>query len=96
MLGSFAEFEREVIRERTRAGLNAARERGQLLGRPPKLARQQRAEIVDMVVEGRHTGADAAHLFRVSPTTVSRIVAPARQAAAATHIHGMNTIGNAN
>jgi DNA invertase Pin-like site-specific DNA recombinase len=79
MLGSFAEFEREMIRERTRAGLVAARARGQLLGRPPKLTKQQRAEIVDMVVAGRHTGADAARLFRVSPTTVSRVVAPARQ-----------------
>ena len=70
-----------MIRERTRAGLNAARERGQLLGRPPKLTRQQRTEIVDMVVAGRHTGADAARLFHVSPTTVSRIVAPAKRAA---------------
>ena len=79
MLGSVAEFEREMIRERTRAGLVAARARGQLLGRPPKLTKQQRAEIVDMVVAGRHTGADAARLFKVSPTTVSRVVAPARR-----------------
>jgi DNA invertase Pin-like site-specific DNA recombinase len=83
MLGSFAKFEREMIRERTRAGLNAARDRGQLLGRPPKLTRQQRAEIVDMVVAGRHTGADAARLFRVSPTTVSRVVGPAKRVAGA-------------
>lgn len=81
MLGSFAEFEREMIRERTRAGLNAARDRGQLLGRPPKLTAQQRAEIIDMVVAGRHTGADAARLFRVSPTTVSRVVGPAKRTA---------------
>ncbi len=83
MLGSVAEFEREMIRERTRAGLVAARARGQLLGRPPKLTKQQRDEIVDMVVEGRHTGADAARLFQVSTTTVSRVVAPARQDVAA-------------
>lgn len=83
MLESFAEFEREMIRERTKAGLAAARARGQVLGRPPKLTKQQRTEIIDMVVAGRHTGADAARLFRVSPTTVSRIVAPARRQMAA-------------
>jgi DNA invertase Pin-like site-specific DNA recombinase len=79
MLGSFAEFEREMIRERTRAGLEAARARGRLLGRPPKLSRQQRTEVVDMVISGRHTSADAARLFRVSPTTVSRVVSEVRQ-----------------
>jgi DNA invertase Pin-like site-specific DNA recombinase len=32
MLGSFAEFERSMVRERTRAGLAAARDRGARLG----------------------------------------------------------------
>ncbi len=35
MIGAFAEFEREMIRERTRAGLVAARERGRIGGRRP-------------------------------------------------------------
>jgi DNA invertase Pin-like site-specific DNA recombinase len=38
MLGSFAEFERSMVRERTRAGLAAARNRGARLGRPAKLS----------------------------------------------------------
>jgi DNA invertase Pin-like site-specific DNA recombinase len=96
MLGSFAEFEREMIRERTRAGLMAARARGQLLGRPPKLTKQQRAEIVNMVVAGRHTGADAARLFRVSPTTVSRVVTPARQEGAAALSHREEAVPDLN
>jgi len=37
MLGSFAEFERSMVRERTRAGLAAARDRGVKVGRPAKL-----------------------------------------------------------
>src|SRR6266508_2032977 len=38
IFGALAEFERELIRERTRAGLAAARARGRLGGRPKKLA----------------------------------------------------------
>jgi DNA invertase Pin-like site-specific DNA recombinase len=37
MLGSFAEFERSMVREGTRAGLAAARDRGVKVGRPAKL-----------------------------------------------------------
>jgi DNA invertase Pin-like site-specific DNA recombinase len=37
MVGSFAEFERAIIRERTQAGLVAARARGRIGGRRPKL-----------------------------------------------------------
>ena len=36
MLGSFAEFERSMVRERTRVGLAAARDRGVKVGRPAK------------------------------------------------------------
>lgn len=74
LLGSFAEFEREMIRERTRAGLAAARARGQRIGRCPKLDKQQRREVADMVRKGRHTKAEAARLFEVSPRTVCRIL----------------------
>ncbi len=44
LLGSFSEFEREMIRERTRIGLDAARARGSRLGRPRKLNDEQRKE----------------------------------------------------
>jgi DNA invertase Pin-like site-specific DNA recombinase len=37
ILGAFAEFEREIIRERTLAGLERARKQGKRLGRPPKI-----------------------------------------------------------
>ena len=45
MLGSFAEFEREMIRERTRAGLHEARARGRVPGRKPKITAEQKKEI---------------------------------------------------
>jgi DNA invertase Pin-like site-specific DNA recombinase len=38
LLGVFAEFEREILRERVKAGLAQARKRGQRLGRPPSAA----------------------------------------------------------
>jgi DNA invertase Pin-like site-specific DNA recombinase len=41
MLGAFAEFERSMIRERTRLGLLAPRERGRVGGRLPKLSPHQ-------------------------------------------------------
>ena len=42
MLGSFAEFERAMVRERTRAGLKVAREQGRKGGRRPKLTAHQK------------------------------------------------------
>ena len=41
VFGALAEFERDVMRERTRAGLLAARKRGKKLGRPRSLSREQ-------------------------------------------------------
>ena len=73
MLGSFAEFERSMIRERTRAGLAAAKEDGRVGGRPRSLNDKQRREIADAVLSGRKTAADMARLFGASPAT--RVVA---------------------
>lgn len=82
MLGSFAEFERAMIRERTRAGLAAARGEGRIGGRPPKLKPNQAKEIQAMVSSGRKTAAEAARLFAVHPATISRLMGRARVAAA--------------
>jgi DNA invertase Pin-like site-specific DNA recombinase len=46
MVGAFAEFERAMLRERTRAGLEQAKKDGRVGGRRPKLSDQQQAEIV--------------------------------------------------
>src|SRR5215207_162835 len=81
MLGSFAEFERAMVRERTRAGLKAAAARGRKGGRQPKLTPEQRAEILDGLGSGRKSAADLARLFRVHRTTICRLAAQARVAA---------------
>lgn len=78
MLGSFAEYERAMVKERTIAGLLAARVEGRIGGRRPKLSAQQRADIVENVLSGRKTAAQMARLYGVSQPTVSRILAAHR------------------
>lgn len=78
MVGAFAEFERAMLKERTKAGLEAARQEGRIGGRRPKLSLHQRAEITRMVSRGDKTAADVARLFSVHPATVSRLLAQAR------------------
>src|SRR3546814_12683298 len=79
MVGSFAEFERVMIRERTSAGLAQARAEGRIGGRRPKLGDKQRREIAESVTSGRKSGAEMARLYGVSEPPVSRLVAPPRQ-----------------
>ena len=74
MVGAFAEFERAMLKERTKAGLDAARKEGRIGGRPPKLKPHQQQEIVTLVKQGKKTAADAARLFGVHPATVSRLL----------------------
>src|SRR5690349_18056219 len=74
MVGAFAEFERAMLRERTKTGLDSARREGRIGGRRPKLTPRQQSEICKMVSKG---AADAARLFKVHPATVSRLLARA-------------------
>jgi DNA invertase Pin-like site-specific DNA recombinase len=75
MLGSFAEYERAMVKERTAAGLAAARAEGRVGGRRPKLTPAQRADIAENVLSGRRTAAQMARLHGISQPTISRIVA---------------------
>jgi DNA invertase Pin-like site-specific DNA recombinase len=74
IVGSFAEFERAMLRERSKTGLEAARKEGRIGGRRRKLTKQQQDEIVSLVTSGQKTGADAARLFNVHPSTVTRLI----------------------
>ena len=62
MVGVFAEFERAMIRERTSAGLAAARAEGHIGERRKKLDDTKRREIAESVVSGRKSGAEMARL----------------------------------
>ena len=70
---AFAELERNIIRERTIAGMDAARRRGAKIGRPRKLSGAQISNI--QTILNRHPASkldDIAVNFGVSPRTLSR------------------------
>lgn len=73
MVAAFAEFEREIMRARTKDGLAAARARGRLGGRKPKLSKAQSLEIIRLYGEGRPVQ-KIADLFGVSRPTVYRVL----------------------
>lgn len=72
VFASIAQFERERIRERTMEGLQAARAKGRIGGRPPALSDDQKAEVLRLKSEGRAMK-DVAALFKVSLATVKRV-----------------------
>jgi DNA invertase Pin-like site-specific DNA recombinase len=74
MLGALAEFERELIRDRTKAGMAAARQRGVTLGRPRKLTAAQVREARARLARGEKSDAVAA-TYAVSTSTLRRAIA---------------------
>ena len=78
MVGAFAELERAMIRERTSAGLAAARAEGRIGGRRKQPEAAKRREIAESVISGRETGAEMVRLHNVGAPTASRIVAEHR------------------
>lgn len=77
MVAAFAEFEREIMRSRTMDGLAAARARGRLGGRKPKLSEKQIAEVARLYQEQRPVQ-EIADLFGVSRPTIYRVVEATR------------------
>ena len=74
ILAAFSEFEREIIKERTLAGLEAARAAGKRLGRRPKLTIRQRGHALTISASG-HTNGQIADILGVSISTIQRITA---------------------
>ena len=72
ILATFAEFEADLIRMRTREGMAVARARGKLRGKPPKLSERQQKELRRMHDTGAYSISDLAELFSVSRPTVYR------------------------
>ena len=79
LFGALSEFERSLIRERTQAGLAAARARGRAGGRKPKLDDQQVREIKALLRDPDIQVADVARRYGVSRTTLYKhcgVIAP--------------------
>ena len=69
LLGSLAELERSIIRERTAAGLDAAKARGTRLGRRPKLSAAQ-VDHARRLIEGGESPSGVARSFGVARSTL--------------------------
>jgi len=80
MFGALTEFERSLIRERTQAGLAAARRAGRTGGRPPKLTEDD-LEVARALLANPDIGVtQIAHRLGVSPATLYRYIPAARTA----------------
>ena len=74
VFASIAQFERERISERTKEGLEAARKRGRVGGRPPALSAAQKIEVRRMRDVEMRPIPEIADLFKVSDKTIRRVV----------------------
>ena len=74
MLATFAEFEADLIRARTREGMAVAKAKGMLRGKKPKLSPTQEKHLVELWQAGEHTSAELAQEFGVARSTVYRAV----------------------
>jgi DNA invertase Pin-like site-specific DNA recombinase len=80
IFASLAEFERAIIRERTKAGLAAARARGKMGGRPPALLQADLAAIKALLRDHNITVDEAARRVGISPSTLYRYLPGGRSA----------------
>jgi DNA invertase Pin-like site-specific DNA recombinase len=73
VLGAVAQFERDVLRERTVAGMRAAKSRGEHIGRPPALSPLQIREAKKMLDRGESPN-HVARVLRVGRSTLYRAI----------------------
>lgn len=78
IFASLAEFERNIIRERTKAGLVAAKARGKTGGRPPKLSDKEIEMAKTMLANPEITASEVAKKMGVSFATLYRYLPKAR------------------
>lgn len=74
ILATFAEFESDLIRMRTREGMAIAKAKGKLRGKQPKLSIKQQKELCRMHETGEYSISDLAELFSVSRPTIYRTI----------------------
>lgn len=72
IMGALAEFERDLIQERTKAGLRAAKKRGKRLGRPPVLTDAQITHARTAIEARRETVSGMAEILGVNRSTLQR------------------------
>ena len=70
IFGALAEFERNLIRDRTMAGLEAARARGKKGGRRHKLSEKKRALAIKLHKDGKHSIKDICEMMNIAKQTL--------------------------
>jgi DNA invertase Pin-like site-specific DNA recombinase len=76
IFGALAEFERELNRERTMAGLRAARERGRVGGRPRSLDEEEIPQVQALMKDEEVSTSEICERYGISKTTLYRYVGP--------------------
>jgi DNA invertase Pin-like site-specific DNA recombinase len=79
LFGALAEFEKNLINERSKAGLNAARARGKLGGRPKALDRNQQQLAIKLYNERQHSIAEICQMMKISKPTLYSYVSSSAQ-----------------
>ncbi len=74
IFSALAEFERDLIRARTVAGLEAARLRGRIGGRPPKLGQEQIQMLHQLLLQPENTVSSVARALGIDRSSVYRIL----------------------
>jgi len=74
IMAAFAQLERDQIVERTRAGLEAAKAKGKIGGRPSVVDAKKLATIKKLIASGDHSRADIARMVGISPATLYRVI----------------------
>ena len=72
VINALAEFERDLLTERTQAGLNRAKAEGKTLGRPASLNDDQRRDVAQRLKDGAGVSA-LSRAFKTSRQTIMRI-----------------------
>ena len=74
VFGALSEFERNLIKERTRAGLEAARSRGRQGGRPEKLTAEQQELVKTLYANKKHSISAICEMVGVGKTTLYKYI----------------------
>ncbi|MCS8412198.1 recombinase family protein [Pseudomonas aeruginosa] len=72
VMAALAEFERSLISERTKAGINAARRTGKRIGRPPRLSLEEILEAKSLIDNNHIIKKQLAERYKVHPRTLQR------------------------
>ena len=73
-LAMISEFEADLIRMRTREGMQVAKAKGRLRGKKPKLSVKQEKHLLELHTAGEHSKAELAELFSIGRSTVYRAI----------------------